>query len=383
MMSLRESDEIAEYMAAKGLTFTEANWKAHKSEVVGRVAMGSMLVGLAGWMYAQGNLTGNGYYDKQVNKYQQNVGERPLRSWRGIDGKWRTYDAIDPIATFFSVTADILDNIETLGSTTSEKLLQKVGFALTMNLTNKSFLQGLQPITELTSGQPAAIARWASNTASVGLFNQLSRIITPGLREVDAELQTMLRNKWNILDTVNVGKPLPFKYDFVDNGIVGREDPITNIFNNLLPFKTTSNPSPEKQFLIDSEFDVQPALTTSLKNVKYTVDQRSRLAQIIGESGYFKNGLREIMKNPEIKKDLEQIKQLRAAGVGESDMRLSNSRTHQRLRELTYRTVDFAKRQLAAETPELRLAEIKAQQVQNAQKQGDYGNILNLTNGNI
>ena len=378
--SLRESDEIAEFLASKGLQFNEAIWNNYKSEVIGRVAMGTMLVSTAGWMYAQGNLTGNGYYDKQVNKYQQNVGERPLRSWRGLDGKWRTFDSIEPIATFFAVTADILDNIETLGSTTSEKMLQKVGFALSMNLTNKSFLQGLQPITELASGQPAAISRWASNTASVGLFNQMARTIIPGLREVDAELQTMLRNKWNILDTVGVGKPLPFKYDFIDGGVVGKEDPVTNLFNNLLPFKTSTGPSPEKQFLIDAEFDVQPSLTTSLRGVKYSVDQRSRLAQIMGESGMFKKGLNDLMKNPEIKKDLERIKQLRSAGVSEDAMKLSNSRVHDRLRELTYRTVDFAKRQLAQESPDLRLAEIKAQQVQTAQKQGNYGQILNLNN---
>ena len=378
--SLKEPDEITEFLASKGLEFTEATWNNYKSEVVGRVAMGTSLVTMASWMYVQGNLSGNGYYDKQVNRYQQNVGERPLRSWRGIDGKWRSYDSIEPIATFMALTADILDNHDTLGSAQSEKLLQKLVFALSMNLTNKSFLQGLQPITELTSGQPAAIARWAANTASVGLFNQMARLMIPGLREVDSELQTMLRNKWNVLDTVGIGKPLPLKYDFIDGSIVGREDPLTNVLNNLLPFKTSTNPSPEKQFLIDSEFDVQPAMMTSLGGVKYTVDQRSRLAEIMGKSGLFKEGIQKLMKDPEIKKDLQQIQKLRDAGVVSDEMQLAGSRTHRMLRQLTYSVVNHAKRQLAEESPEIRTAELRKLQVQNSQLRGDYGQILSLTN---
>jgi len=160
---------ISEFLAKKGINVAKQDpilaYKAYSSEVQGRVAMGTMLVTMGGWMFAQGNLTGNGHYDKQVNKFQQNAGEKPLRSWKGIDGKWRSYDGIEPIATFLALTADILQNTQSLGTTASEQMLQKLGYAVSMNLTNKSFLQGLQPITDLVSGQPAALSRWAANTA--------------------------------------------------------------------------------------------------------------------------------------------------------------------------------------------------------------------------
>jgi len=260
----------------------EQAWKTHRAEVEGRVAMGTMLVTMGGWMYASGNLSGNGNYDKQVQRFQQNAGERPLRSWKGPDGKWRSYDGIEPISTFLALTADVLENFNTLGSTRTEQLLQKLGYAFSMNMTNKSFLQGLQPISDLMSGQPAAFSRWAANTASVGLFNQMSRIMMPGLREVDTDLNSMLRNKWNILDGI-AGKSLPKAYDFIDGSVVGDNDPLTNFFNNTLPFKTNSDPSPVKQFLIDTEFDVQPSMKKSLNGATYNAEQRSRLAQIMGE----------------------------------------------------------------------------------------------------
>jgi hypothetical protein len=377
--NLVEPDEIAQYLSTKGIQYTDQTWKTFKAEVEGRVAMGTMITMMGGWMFASGNLTGNGNYDKQLNKFQQNVAEKPLRSWRRPDGKWVSYDGIEPIATFLALTADIMENVETLGSTASENLLQKLGFAVSMNLTNKSFLQGLQPITDMMAGQDAAISRWTSNLFSVGLFNQMSRIMNPGLREVDTDLQSMLRNKWNILDEVSVGKPLPQKYDFIDGSIVGREDPVSNVFNNLLPFKVSSNPSPEKEFLIKSEFDVQPALKTSLNKATYDAAQRSRLAQIMGESGYFRKGLQLLMNDPLIQKDLANIKQLRERGITSDSAELSNTITHIKLRQLLTQTVNLAKRQLAQEIPDVRMAELKAKQNSNALRGAQY-NVITNTN---
>ena len=377
---LKEPAEIAEYMARRGMEFSEATWNAHKSEVLGRVAMGTSLLGMGAWSYAQGNLTGNGHWDKQTNRFQQNAGDRPLRSWRGIDGKWRSYDGVEPIATFLGLTADILDNVDTLGTARSEKLLQKLGFALSMNLTNKSFLTGLQPLTDITSGKSSAIDRYTSNLFSVGLFNQMSRIMMPGLREVDQELQDQLRNKWNILDTINLGKPLPMAYDYIDGGVVNTEDPITNALNNLLPFKTQSNPSPEKSFLIDVEFDVLPSMKTSLNNVPYDKFMRSELSRVMGESGHFKAAIREIMNMPEVKRDIEQIKLARAANIRSETADLSNSPTHILLRRALNQSVNLAKRQIAQNNKELRDAEIEGIQAQKAQKSSDYGSILQLQN---
>jgi hypothetical protein len=378
--TLKDADEIAEFLTTKGIEPSEANWKIFRAEVEGRVAMGTMISSAAAWMFASNNLTGNGNYDKQVTKFQQNAGDKPLRSWRGIDGKWRSYDGIEPISTFLALTADVLENIDTLGSTTAENFLQKIGYALSMNLTNKSFLQGLQPLTELLSGQPAALSRWTSNVASVGLFNQMSRIITPGLREVDTDLQSMLRNKWNILDQVGVGQALPMQYDFIDGTVVGREDPLSNFFNNLLPFKTSSNPSPVKQFLIEAEFDVQPSLKSSLKQIKYDASQRSRLAQIMGESGFFAKGIELLMNDPKVQKDLEDIRKLRAAGVTSTQAELSDSYTHIQIKRLLNQTVKYAKTQLANEIPDIRLAELKALRTKQAQKNRNAPAVLNLQN---
>lgn len=377
-------DEAARFLATKGINPSEDGieqaWKTFRSETEGRVAMGTMIVTMGGWAFASGNLTGNGNYDKQVNRFQQNAGEKPLRSWKGIDGKWRSYDGIEPIATFLALTADILENFNTLGSTASEQMLQKLGYAVSMNMTNKSFLQGLQPISDLLSGQPAALSRWASNTASVGLFNQMARIMMPGLREVDTDLQSMLRNKWNILDTAGTGTALPKAYDFIDGSVVGDNDPITNFLNNTLPFKTNSDPSPVKQFLIDTEFDVQPTLKTSLNGVKYNAEQRSRLSQLMGEAGHFRKGLELLMKDKRVKDDLINIRKGRESGVTQEAADLTNSYTHIRIKALLNASVNLAKRQLAEEMPDIRESEMAAKRIRQAQRTSNYGAVLQLQN---
>jgi hypothetical protein len=152
------------------------------------------------------------------------------------------------------------------------------------------------------------------------------------------------------------------------------------VFNNLLPFKLSSNPSPEKEFLIKSEFDVQPSLKKSLNDATYDVYQRSRLAQIMGESKHFKNGLNILMNDPIIQRDLANIKKLRERGVQSTDVDISNSITHIKLRQLLYATVNHAKQQLAQEVPDVRLAELKALQNKNALKRAQYSAITNLQN---
>ena len=371
---------IQSFLATKGIDPNtqgglEQAWKTFRAESEGRVAMGTMMVTMGGWMFAQGNLTGNGHYDKQVNKFQQNAGEKPLRSWKGIDGKWRSYDGVEPIATFLALTADILQNTQSLGTTKSEQMLQKLGYAVSMNLTNKSFLQGLQPITELMNGQPAALSRWAANTASAGLLTQMSRIMMPGLREVVTVFFSMLRNKYNILDAAGIGEALPKAYDFIDGSVVGANDPLTNFLNNTLPFKTNSDPSPVKQFLIDTEFDVQPSLKSSLKGAKYTAEQRSRLSQIMGQSGHFRTGLELLMKDKRVEEDLTNIRKLREAGITSDQAELSDSYTHIRIKRLLTASVNHAKRQLAEEMPDIRESELNAARTRRAQKSRDYSAI--------
>jgi len=66
--------------------------------------------------------------------FNKNIGQKPLRSWKGPDGKWRSYDGIEPISTLLALVADTLENHNTLGAGNAEALLSKAMYGISMNL---------------------------------------------------------------------------------------------------------------------------------------------------------------------------------------------------------------------------------------------------------
>ena len=129
-------------------------------------------------------------------------------------------------------------------------------FILGANLTNKSFVAGLEPMNDLFTGNPAALARWGSSFGSSllpmsGARNELGRIMSPQLREVDQDIFQLFhnRNKW--VDVVNPDAGLPIAYDWMDGKPVGYpEQWWTRYWNAVMPMKVSEGISPESNSLL-------------------------------------------------------------------------------------------------------------------------------------
>ena len=119
-----------------------------------------------------------------------------------------------------------MDNMDTIDQQDGAALLGKMGFILGANLTNKSFVAGLEPMGDLFTGNPAALARWGSSfTSSLlplsGARNELGRLMSPALREVNQELFQLLHNRNKFIDVMNPDGALPLSYDWMDGEPVG------------------------------------------------------------------------------------------------------------------------------------------------------------------
>ena len=128
--------------------------------------------------FSAGNLHGNGLYDKTRQATRRQLNWQP-RSYRGWDGKWYSYDNLGAISDWLALTADIMDNFDSLDEPTLELQLNKVGHVLSANLVNKSFLAGLEPMNDMLAGNPAAMNRWLASFGSSfvpgsGLRNEFS-----------------------------------------------------------------------------------------------------------------------------------------------------------------------------------------------------------------
>ena len=293
-------EEVEQLLAARGVEVTpntlRAKYEEIRADIKGRKALGALMVSGAAYMILNDTITGNGLYDKQKQAARRNQDWKP-RSIRLPGGQWVSYDNLGPITTWLSLTADVIDNFDSLASNEIGEQLRKLGFIVSAAITDKTALAGLEPFMDILSLNPGALTKWSSSfltSATVPGSSQLaeiSRLMDPGLKEVEVELYDMMRNR----NPVTKGQ-LPAKYDYIDGGEVGVPGNLmSRIWNTYMPWKVNGNISPEKQFLIDIEYDARPTLSTH-NGVRLTAEQRSEVTNIIGRDKLFKEGIKRVMK---------------------------------------------------------------------------------------
>lgn len=294
----------------------EAAYETIRAEMKGRKAIGTISVFGAIGAFSMGNLHGNGLYDKTRQQTRRQLNWQP-RSYKGWDGKWYSYDNLGAISDWIALTADVMDNFDSLDEPTLELQLNKMGYILSANITNKSFLAGLEPMNDIFAGNPAAMNRWLASFGSSfipgsGLRNEFSRLFTPQLKEVEQEFTQLLANR----NPIAKGG-LPDAYDWVDGGLI-REP--TNFWQRLVntyspAFKQSGEMSPIKQFLIDIEFDGRPQLNTNGNGVEYSPAQRSQVTQLMGKDKLFAREVERIMNTKEGRTFRKAYKKATQAGV--------------------------------------------------------------------
>jgi len=291
--------KVQELLSSRGIPIDEnmeAAYSTIRAELKGRKAIGTLSVVGAATLFTGDRLRGNGIYDKERQKVRQEHGWKP-RTYKGWDGNWYSYENLGALSDWLAFTADVMDNFDTLDEPSLELTLNKAGHLLSANLTNKSFTAGLEPLNDVLAGNPAALARWGASFGSSfmpgsGIRNEFSRLLTPQLKEVEQNFFQLLANRNPI-----VKESLPDLYDWMDGTKVGEPTSFfTRVWNTYSPlWKVSEGLTPEKQFLIDVEFDGRPSLRTNGRGVEYTPAQRSQVTQLIGQDGYFRDKVRHVM----------------------------------------------------------------------------------------
>ena len=283
-----------------------AKWNHLKNIVQGRAAIGNIAVISAGILASQGRCRGNGHWDPRVQKVRNDQGwER--KTCQGPDGKWYSYEFLGPLGDWMALTIDIIDNYDSIGTATFEKMEKKMGFILGASITDKSLLGSIEPLYDILSGNTAAIARWRTTMENV-LFpaasfrNELGKNLYGMLREVNnSDVRELQRNKNNWLDFFDpAGAQAPL-INFVDGKPINKAgDSIgARTCKTIFGCGGTASPSPEGQFLIDIEFNMLPSFNVASNGVEYTSAEKSELKTLMGEDGYFNKGLNKIMKEAE------------------------------------------------------------------------------------
>lgn len=387
ILTAKTSAEIKDIMTARGITnFTDQQWKQVVAETKGRIALGTTVTMTAAMTYLSGSLTGNGPYDKEARNAWIKTGYRPRSIRNPVTGEWHSYESFEPFATFLALTADIGDNVGHLGTSTTEDLFSKLAFAFSMNITNKSFLAGLSPLTDMLGGNEAGFQRFlAEQTNNIipyaGLRRQLGELLSPGLREVDEEFFQLIRNRNAWADAISPETALPYARDFIDGSRIRDYEPMTRIMNSVLPFKTNPSVEPYRQWLMKTGFEAMPVLKVSSNGIRYTPRERELIGSYMGQYGNLPRELTKLMGRKDLQRDLEFYTQQRQNGVTSEDLNLAKSRVHSSIRQIFNRAKSRAEAVMYSEYPQIRReASIKSVK-EKAQQRGDYSQILNLRNG--
>ena len=314
-----DTETVERLLKTRGVPFdenAEAAYNTIRSELKGRKAIGTLSVLGAVGLFTTDRLRGNGIYDKTRQKVRREQDWKP-RTYKGWDGNWYSYENLGALSDWLAFTADVLDNFDTLDEPSIELFLNKSGYLLSANLTNKSFTAGLEPLNDVLAGNPAAMARWTASFGSSlaplsGLRNEFSRLITPQLKEVEQDFNQLLANRNPITK-----ESLPDVHDYVDGGKVGEPTSFfTRVWNTYSPlWKVSEGLSPEKQFLIDIEFDARPSLMKNGKGIDYTPTERSAVTDLMGKDKYFKKEIQRIMNSTSGKEFRKAYKAFQKSGV--------------------------------------------------------------------
>ena len=308
---LKATPENMSSVAMYGIT--DAGQLANaKAMVQGRVAVGMMTVGSAVGIYTSGRLSGNGPADPETRRSWQANGWKP-RSIK-LGDKWINYDGLEPFASFLALVADIGDNSTNLGELGTENLLQKVGYMMSQNLTNKSYLSGLTDLNEILAFNPDRAAVWAGNLVNnfipwAAARNDIANVLNPGMRELENDFVGTILNRNPLARGF-----IPLKYDPLNGEVVKEWDFGTRLLNTISPFQISGTDSDTRKLLRDSGFDLTSTFKTDMFGNKLTPEQSSELQRLMGEFNIEKK-LEKLYKNPGIIKEIEFYRALREKGV--------------------------------------------------------------------
>ena len=362
-------DEVLQY------GITDANGlKQAQALVKGRVATGQMTVMAAIGLYATGNLSGNGPRDfKTRQSWIQNKWKpRSIK----IGGEWVSYEGLEPFHTFLALAADIGDWSGQLGEAATENMFQKLSYLIAQNLTNKSFLAGLEPLQDIISTNPERMNVWAGNMANnflpfSSLRNEIANVINPGMREVENDFWQAVQNRNPILRG-----NLPLKYDPLDGSVVKMWDLPTRMYNSISPISISGKDTETRRLLRESGYDLNATFTTDNKGNKLTPEQASRMQELMGKQN-LEGTLEGILLDPVNKERIEFYRDLREEGVpGKSpddpkNVRFEDSRVYELMTNAFNASKNKAMRTLHAEFPELKSAGRRRDALKRAQGRSD------------
>lgn len=358
---IADEDRMNQLLKARNINIEEMDVIAKQNKLAdlkymtrGRKAIGGLAITGTIGLLMNDRITGDGLYDKETQSSREKNSNWQKRSIKGLDGKWYSYDSFGPLADWMALVANIGDNFDMLGEAATERFFEKAAFVLGAAVTDRTALSTLKPLMDMVSGNEGAITRW-----SAGFINSLgplasqrgewSRILSEGLQEVEQDLASQLQNRNRFIGALDPTNREPYIYSPVTGKKPNGYGLLQRLWNAYSPVKVHPEQSPEEKFLQEMEFDVNTTFRTK-DGVKLLPAERSELFRLMGERGFFREAIAEIMRNAGDWKSIEKLRALRSKGYKSDKVSLKEWHDiHARLSEARRTAEDIAYAEMDAD----------------------------------
>ena len=314
-------EKVKDLLSQRGVDVSDpvmikGKYEEIRADLRGRKAIGTITTGLGVSLFLDDRLHGAGHYNRQVQK-TRDESDYKRNSIRGLDNKWYSFEGLGPITNYLSLVATAMDNYDVLAPNEMGEILKRAAFTFGASFTDKTYLAGLEPFMDVLRGDVGAINRWSSsfltaaNVRGSSQMAEIARLMDPGMKQINNDLEKMVRNRLPLLKST-----LPAKYDWIDGKEVNVPDNIMARFRNTYtPWKESGEISKEKQFLIDIEYDASPTLRTNGRGEKLNGEQQSDILSIMGQDGLWKEAIQEVMQSTDGKAFRKRFKEARAKNL--------------------------------------------------------------------
>ena len=199
VLSATNKQQMMEALAEHGLEYSDEAFRSLKSEYIGRQLMGGTVVTGAGIWALEGNLTGNGPQNAGERKRMQTMGI-PFNSIKNpITGEWHSYKGFEPFDSLLGMVGDINYYADRIDQSITEQFYQKLAFSISMNVANKTFLSGFEPLVSMFSGDEGAFKRFVTAQADAmipfapsGARSILNNALAPQLKDVENDFGSLM-----------------------------------------------------------------------------------------------------------------------------------------------------------------------------------------------
>lgn len=290
-----------------------------KATMRGRVSIGYGVTAMAAMMALNGQITGNGPPDRELRESWRQFGWRP-RSIK-IGDTYVSYESLEPFNLMFSFIADVVDSQKVMGEEWVGNNLGKLGYLIAQNVTNKTFMAGLFQIQELfySNGQrlPSVAANLVNNQIPLaGMRNELGKLFSPGMRELEDGFVDAIRNRNLYVDLV-AGKDgkLPYRYDILNGQKLNDNLPIVRLMNAVNPFFVNPATTPTRELLFRSGVDLKLTFNTGPQgeSLEGRPDLKSKWQYYVSQQN-IEAQLERLFKDRQVVQSILDMEEDRAAG---------------------------------------------------------------------